>query len=148
MEYSTVPNFNMAMLFLMQLNQRREDCAKAAISGDYITWYRTLQEIWRSVKAKIEQLEEKRARDNTETLKIEEQLTAIKEKLTKIYGNALTLNEAHRKQYVSTSYTTLDTELDKLYSDIMELLWRYDFVFPKKESYTLEDELEADLTGD
>ena len=142
------PQFNMAMLFLMQLNNRREECAKASIAGDYITWFRGCQEIWRSVKPKVRQLEERKGEKAIKHDEIDNMLGKIKDYLTKMYGNASAMSEAERRAYLSRSYTTLDIELDTLYSLIMGVLWQYDFIFPRRESYTLEEELEADLTGE
>jgi hypothetical protein len=142
------PQFNMAMLFLMQLNNRREEVAKASISGDYITWFRGCQEIWRSVKPKVQQLEEKKGENAIKHEEIDLLLGKVKEYLTKMYGNASAMSEAERRAYLGKSYTILDVELDTLYSKIMSILWQYDFIFPRRESYTLEEELEADLTGE
>ena len=138
----------MAMLFLMQLNNRREECAKASIAGDYITWFRGCQEIWRSVKPKVRHLEQRKGENSIKTEQIDVLLGKVKDYLTKMYGNASAMGEAERRSYLSRSYTQLDVELDIVYSEIMGVLWQYDFIFPRRESYTLEEELEDDLTGE
>lgn len=99
-------------------------------------------------KAKGSAIRRKKGENAIKHEEIDLLLGKVKEYLTKMYGNASAMSEAERRAYLGKSYTILDVELDTLYSKIMSILWQYDFIFPRRESYTLEEELEADLTGE
>lgn len=150
-----VPNFNMALMFLIQIDKARASISQAITTQDYITWIRKMEEIYISIKPKIE-MEIDKAAQKTEVKTNEREniklMQTYLDEANKCLGTTeqislQSINDRVKKQAVSIQSAKIYNALMKAYSHLMVLLWKYDFVFPKRESMDWGQEIDRDFSG-
>ena len=122
--------FNMAVIFLERLNNRLDECNEASIEGDLLKWYRGLRAIYRMIHFKI-----KEPGQETEEEKLEEQFNKAKKIL--LAGANSVKNAQIQREMASISLSNTEVILDKLETDLNDLLFKYGLIFPpeyKKKS--------------
>lgn len=137
--------FNFAVAFLQSIHECRLDISKAIRQKDPTLYYDKLVEIMTCARQGFIQ----RGADEEKELKpIEEALKNMEKKLMgfRSLGDPR-IEQAQREYMITKKRYDLTRELTTLYGTVMDILWRYGFVFPGRQEKNWEDEFDKDFHG-
>lgn len=132
-------DWNMNIGYLMQLDRRRDDKAKAAIVGDLYGWYRSNVEIIVSIWPIVKKKEDKKT---SEALK-----ASVKEIGKKLKNRPMQNQPWHHQQVLErNNYSDVEEKLQELDFQIIELIFKHKLIKVQREKKTTEEILEYDHT--
>jgi len=118
--------WNMAIVFLLRINERLDERDKAACIGDLISWYRINRSIYRNIIFKFRELEQQMPEEK----ELIELFNAVKNLL-----QGRTNDASIQKNQISICEVKLD-EIDMLLNN---LLYRFELIFPKRDRRSIEE---------
>jgi hypothetical protein len=128
------PDFNMAVLFLVSLNNSNNNCDIAKSEVNLVMAARILENIWLSFKYKI-----KTQADKVLFAK------SYKTYLEDIDNSFRKINQILLTKTANVNMGIVEIEISTLRENLYDLLWAEHLIFPEKFKMTYEEEIEADF---
>lgn len=120
--------FNSSIAFLERIENRWEDCDQAKIAGNVLTYFRSLEVIYR----------------NTHPFFDKEEKISAEALIKKCEGNLSSLTSS-RQAMMQMALTSTENHCDELRMMLVALLFKYKITFYQTERKKLKDEIDEDF---